>query len=363
MHKAVIVRAKRTPIGRKGGLLKNVDVDGLARPVLQHVSAGIEDDVCDVILGNVVGPGGNVARLCALDAGLPLSVTGMTIDRQCSAGLEAIRTACYFVQGGAGECYIAGGVESASRSPFPHRARFAPDALGDPEMGEAAELVAEKYGVSRERQDALALASYERSWRAHEAGVFAEELVPVGLVREDEVFGRKREMRRLVERAKPVFVSGGTVTAANSCGVNDGAGAVVVMSERMAEARGLAPVLRFVDSEVTGVDPRYPGIAPVPAVRRLLARNGLGVNEIDQVELNEAFAAKVAACVQELGLREDRLNVHGGAIAIGHPYGASGAILVTRLYFEALRNPETQYFLAAMGSGGGIGTAVLFEKV
>jgi acetyl-CoA C-acetyltransferase len=363
MDRAVIVRAKRTPVCRKGGLLKAVALPALALPVLRHLSAGLEDHVSDVFLGNIVGPGGNVARLCALHAGLPLSVPGMTIDRQCSAGLEAVRTACHFVQGGAGSCYIAGGVESSSRSPLPRRARFSPEAIGDPDMGEAAELVASKYGISREQQDDYALSSYARTWKAHEEGVFAEEIVPVDGCAVDEALTRRRDVERIVKRAKPAFVSGGTVTAVNSCGVNDGASGVVVMSERLARELSMEPVLRFVDSEVSGVDPHYPGIAPVAAIRRLLARRGLGMEAIDLVEINEAFAAKAVACARELGIPRERMNVRGGAIALGHPYGASGGMLVTRMFYEAKRRGGRRYFLAAMGSGGGIGEAVLFERV
>ncbi len=336
----------------------------LAAPLLQHLGRGIEDKVDDVILGNVVGPGGNVARLSALEAGLPFSVTGMTIDRQCSAGLEAIRMACYLTQGGAGQCYIAGGVESTSTSPYPTRAQFSPDSIGDPDMGVAAEYVAREYGITREMQDEYALISYKRSWEAYEKGLYKQEILESGQFEMDEEFLRPRNMERLVKRAKAVFVQeNGTVTAANSCGIHDGACAVLVMEETLANQLDFQPVLRFIDSQVSGVHPHYPGIAPVPAIQELLKRNRLTIEDIGLVEINEAFASKIVACTQELSIPYEKLNVRGGALTLGHPYGASGAILVTRLFYEVQRRKDVKYVLAAIGSGGGIGITILFEVV
>ncbi|WP_065408843.1 acetyl-CoA C-acyltransferase [Pseudobacillus wudalianchiensis] len=360
----MIVKAKRTPIGKKSGALKAWPPHELAAPLLQHLAKGIELEVNDVILGNIVGPGGNVARLASLQADLPLSVPGLTIDRQCSAGLEAIRMACYFVQGGAGKVYIAGGTESTSTSPFPARARFSPDHIGDPDMGMAAEYVAQDYAITREEQDEWTKISCERSWKAFEEGIYAPEIIQMGSLRSDEEFYKRRDIEKLAKRAKAVFQrEGGTVTAVNSCGIHDGASAVLVMEEQTALAHQLQPVIRFVDSQVAGVHPHYPGIAPVPAIQQLLARNHLTIEDIDLIEINEAFAVKIAACARELGIPAHKLNVRGGALTLGHPYGASGAILVTRLFYEMQRRPEARYTIAALGSGGGVGTAVLFEAI
>ena len=363
IKRAVIVQAKRTPIGKIGGILQNIQPYEMVAPLLQHLTYGMEEKIEEVILGNVVGPGGNVARVAALEAGLPLSVTGITIDRQCSAGLEAIRMACYLVQGGAGSCYIAGGVESTSTSPFPSRARFSPDKIGDPDMGIAAENVAEKYSISKEMQDEFALLSYQRSWEAFEKGYFNQEILQIEDFYQDEVFVKKRKMKELLNRAKPIFKKNGTVTAANSCGIHDGASAVLVMEENMALKNGFQPILRFLDSEVSGVHPNYPGAAPIPAIQDLLKRNQLTIEDIDLVEINEAFSSKIVACMKELSIPYEKLNVCGGALTIGHPYGASGSIMVTRLFYEVQRRKDIKYVLAAIGSGGGIGVTVLFEVI
>lgn len=359
---AVIVQAKRTPIGKKDGLFKDVNPEELAAPLLGNLASGLSSHIEEVILGNVVGPGGNIARFSALEAGLPLSIPGMTIDRQCSAGLEAIRTACLFIRAGAGSCYIAGGVESPSTSLFPKRAQFSPKTIGDPDMIVGAENVARKYALTKEVQDAYALKSYERSWNAFEKGFYKEEIIAVNEVTTDEVFDRKRPMERLLKRAKPlVDVDNGTVTAANSCGIQDGAAAVVVMDEELAKELGLKGVLRFVDSEVVGIHPNYPGLSPVPAIEKILSRNELTVEDIDLFEINEAFASKIVACTEALNIPYEKMNVSGGALTTGHPYGASGAILVTRLFYEVQRRKGIRYVIAAIGSAGGVGLAVLFE--
>ncbi|CAH2715011.1 Putative acetyl-CoA C-acetyltransferase YhfS [Neobacillus rhizosphaerae] len=343
-------------------MLQTLQPHELAAPVLRQLAVEIEEKVADVILGNVTGPGGNIGRLSALEAGLPLSVPGLMLDRQCSAGLEAIRLACYFIQGGAGLCYIAGGVESTSTSPFQKRARFSPDSIGDPDMLEAAEYVAQTYGISKWQQDEFALLSYERSWDAFEKGLYAEEIIPVSNWDKDEELFKKRNMEALIKRAKPIVsIENGTVTAANSCRIHDAAAAALVMEEETAHLLGFQPVLRFVDSEVAGVHPFYPGAAPIPAIKALLERNALTMEDIDLIEINEAFASKIVACARELSIPYEKLNVSGGALTIGHPYGASGAILVTRLFYEVQRRKEVKCVLAAIGSGGGIGIAVLFE--
>ncbi|WP_141604386.1 acetyl-CoA C-acyltransferase [Terrilactibacillus laevilacticus] len=363
MNKAVIVRAKRSPIGRKDGALKKVNPQDLVAPLLKICSQDLENRIDDVVLGNIVGPGGNLARLATLTARLPDSIPGMTIDRQCSAGLEAIRTACYFIQGGAGQCYLAGGTESTSLSPFKERAQFSPLEMGDPDMGVAAEYVAEHYNITREAQDEYALLSYQRSQESFEQRYFDCEILKRPELLVDECFIKKRPMDRLIRRAKPVFKENGTITAANSCGINDGACVTTIMEEQMAIELGFTPVLRFVDSCVSGVHPFYPAIAPVPAIKTLLKRNDLAISDIDLFEMNEAFAVKIVACSRELEIPIEKLNIRGGALTMGHPYGASGAILVTRLFYEAQRREDLNYVVAAIGSGGGVGIAVLFEVV
>ncbi|MBB6447217.1 acetyl-CoA C-acyltransferase [Bacillus benzoevorans] len=363
MKQAVIVAAKRTPVARQNGALRHLPAEKLAAPILTALSSGVEERVDDVILGNVVGPGGNIARLSVLEAGLPFSVPGVTLDRQCSAGLEAIRMACLFIRAGAGSCYAAGGVESVSTSPFPERARFSPDSIGDPDMGVAAEYVAEKFAITRNMQDEYALLSWQRGRDAFLTGLYEDEILPLAGLSQDEVWQRERNMEKLVQRAGSAFVKNGTVTAANSCGIHDGASAVLVMEEGLAQELGYKPVLRFVDSQVSGVHSYYPAYAPVPAIGELLQRNGLTIEDVDLFEINEAFAAKIAVCAQELSIPYEKINVRGGALTIGHPYGASGAVLVTRLFYEVQRRPQARYVVAAIGSGGGVGVAVLFEAV
>ncbi|MFD3445654.1 acetyl-CoA C-acyltransferase [Microbacteriaceae bacterium 4G12] len=361
MNRAVVVRAKRTPIGKLQGIWKDHSVEKLAAPILAHIGRGIED-IDDVILGNVVGPGGNVARLSALEAGLSYAVPGMTIDRQCGAGLEAIRIACHLIQGGAGTCYIAGGVESVSTSLFEKRARFSPEHIGDPDMGLAAEYVAKRYQITREMQDAYAHISYTRTLAALEKGYIQEEIVPVSHITGDETIKQGINYERIIKRTRPAFMQEGTVTAGNSCGVNDGACALLIMEEGQAKKLGYQPVLRFIDSAVAGVDPHFPGSGPIYAVRKLLQKSKLTIEDIDCIEMNEAFASKIVACARELNISYDKLNVNGGAIALGHPYGASGAMLVTRLFYHVQR-AQAKYVIATLGIGGGIGLALLFEKV
>jgi acetyl-CoA C-acetyltransferase len=363
MKRAVIVNAKRTAIGKQNGIFKNYSPEQLASYVIRDLVENLNAPINDILLGNAVGPGGNIARLSALQSGQPFTTPGITIDRQCGSGLEAIRLACHLVQGGAGDIFIAGGVESTSTSPYERRARFSPKHIGDPDMGIAAENVAEKYGITREMQDEFALLSYERSYESLRKGYFSDELVQMeGIPMRDEGLKPELNYKRMLKRVPPSFKNNGTVTAGNSCGINDGAAAVLVMSEEKASELNLQPVLRFVDSAVIGTDPNYPATGPIPAATKILTKHHLTIKDIDLIEINEAFAVKIALFAREFSISYDKVNPEGGAIAIGHPYGASGAILVTRLFHEAKRyNPR--YMLSTIGIGGGLGIAALWESV
>ena len=388
MAEAVILSAVRTPVGRYGGGLAQVRPDDLAA---HAVAAAVEragvppGEIEDVYLGcaNQAGEDNrNVARMAALLAGLPEEVAGVTVNRLCASGLSAVVSACHAVRAGDGELFVAGGVESMSRAPlvmakaeraYPRGNRTVWDTtLGwrfpNPQleamfplesMGETGENVAERWRISREEQDAFALESQRRHAAAQEAGRFADELVPVGELDRDE-HPRPDTNAEKLAALEPAFRSGGTVTAGNSSGVNDGAAALVVASEEKAEALGVQPLGRFVGSAVAGVDPRVMGIGPIPAVRKLLARVGIDASEIDLVELNEAFASQSLEVIRELGLDHAMVNVNGGAIAIGHPLGMSGARLVVSLLHE-LRRRGGRYGLATLCVGVGQGQAAIFS--
>ena len=321
----------------------------------------------------------SLARMAALLAGLPDSVAGVTLNRLCASGLSAVVSAAHAIRAGDGELFVAGGVESMSRAPlvqakpeygdgsqwdttlgwrFPNPRMEAMFPLES--MGETGENVAERYGVTREEQDAFALESQRRWAAAQEEGRFAEQVVPVGEVDRDE-HPRPDTNAEKLAALKPAFREGGSLTAGNSSGLNDGAAALVLASEEKARELGVEPLGRFVASAVAGVDPRYMGIGPVPAVRKLLARTGLEVADLDLVELNEAFASQSLEVIRELGLDPGRVNVNGGAIAIGHPLGMSGARLVVGLLHE-LRRREGRYGLATLCVGVGQGQAAVFER-
>ena len=390
MSRAVILSAVRTPIGRYGGALSGVRPDDLAAIAVRAAvdRAGVDPaQIEDVYLGcaNQAGEDNrDVARMAVLLAGLPQSVAGVTMNRLCASGLAAVVSACHAVVAGDGDLFVAGGVESMSRAPlvtgkpdkaFPRGDRTMYDTtLGwrfpNPRMeamfplesmGETGENVAEQCGVSRQDQDAFALRSQRRWAEAQAAGRFADELVAVGEVEVDEHPRPDTSAERLAD-LKPIFRQGGSVTAGNSSGINDGAAALVIASEERAAALGAEPLGRFCASAVVGVDPRVMGIGPIPAVRKLLGRAGVGVEEIDLVELNEAFASQSVAVVRELGLDPERVNVNGGAIALGHPLGMSGARLVVSLLHE-LRRRQGRYGIATLCVGVGQGQAALFERV
>jgi 3-oxoadipyl-CoA thiolase len=384
VSRAVVLSAVRTPVGRYGGALAGVRPDDLAATA---ISAAVErsgvpaGEIEDVHFGcaNQAGEDNrNVARMAALLAGLPDSVAGVTLNRLCASGLSAVAAACHAVVAGDGDLFVAGGVESMSRAPlvmakpdkaFPRGDQVVYDTtLGwrfpNPRleamfplesMGETGENVAERYGVSREEQDAFGLRSQQRWAAAQEAGRFADEVVAVDGLDHDE-HPRPDTSAEKLASLRPAFREGGTVTAGNSSGINDGAAALVIASEEKAREFGV-----FVGSAVAGVDPRVMGIGPVPAVRRLLARAGIEVGDVDLVELNEAFASQSLVVIRELGLDEEKVNVNGGAIALGHPLGMSGARLVVSLLHE-LRRRGGRYGLATLCVGVGQGQAALFER-
>jgi 3-oxoadipyl-CoA thiolase len=386
---AVILAGVRTPVGRYGGALSDHRPDDLAALAIAAAveRAGVEaGEIEDVYFGcaNQAGEDNrNVARMAALLAGLPETVAGMTVNRLCASGLSAVVSACHAIRAGEGELFVAGGVESMTRAPLvmakPDRAyergdrtvwdttlgwRFPNPRLEEKfpleSMGETGENVAERWSVSREDQDAFALESQRRHAAAAEAGRFRDELVSVDGIDADEHPRADTTLEKL-SSLKPAFRKGGTVTAGNSSGLNDGAAALVVASQEKARELGLEPLGRFVASAVAGVDPRVMGIGPIPAVRKALARAGIEVADLDLVELNEAFASQSLHVIRELGLDPGRVNVNGGAIAVGHPLGMSGARLVVTLLHELGRRGG-RYGLATLCVGIGQGQAAVFER-
>jgi 3-oxoadipyl-CoA thiolase len=403
MPEALIIDAVRTPIGRYGGALARVRPDDLAARAIEAAVQrnGIDPATVDeVVFGATNGAGEdnrNVARMASLIAGLPVEVPGVTVNRLCASGLEAVNQAARMVKLGEADLVLAGGVESMTRAPFVHLKPEQPFQRGPVEsvdttigwrfvnprlaerhstesMGETAENVAQRYEVTRADQDAFALRSHQRAVQATESGRLARELVAVEApaangrrgsepvtVEVDEGPRPDTSLEKL-SKLRPIFRDGGSVTAGNASPVNDGAACVVIASERGAERLGRKPLARIVAAAAAGVDPAFMGIGPVPATRRALERAGLAVDELDLIELNEAFAAQSLACIRELGLPEDRVNVNGGAIAIGHPLGASGARLVGTLAHE-LDDRGARFGLATLCIGVGMGLATIVEAV
>ncbi|WP_019121594.1 thiolase family protein [Brevibacillus massiliensis] len=399
MNTPVIVDALRTPIGRYGGGLKDVRPDDLGALVIRKLLERNPIDpksIDDVIFGcaNQAGEDNrNVARMSLLLAGVPVDVPGVTVNRLCGSGLEAVNQTALAIKAGAGQVYIAGGTESMTRSPLvmmkPGTAfqrgnqqlvdttlgwRLVNDKMVEMyppiSLGETAENVAEQYQISREDQDAFALRSQQNYARALAEGKWEAEIVPV------EIRGRKGEVTLFerdehprpettmeqLQKLKPAFKADGTVTAGNSSGLNDGACALLVMEQKAAEAAGLKPRARIVASAVAGVDPSVMGIGPVPATRKVLKQAGLTIDQIDLFEFNEAFAAQAVASVRELGVNPELVNVNGGAIALGHPLGCSGARILTTLLYEMERR-DARYGLAAMCIGVGQGIATIIERM
>jgi 3-oxoadipyl-CoA thiolase len=385
VNRAVVLSAVRTPVGRYGGALSHIRPDDLAAAAIAAAveRAGVAPgEIEDVYFGaaNQAGEDNrNVARMGLLLAGLPESVAGVTVNRLCASGLSAVVSSCHAVAAGDGDLFVAGGVESMSRAPLviakPDKAfprgdqtvydttlgwRFPNSRLAEmfplETMGETGENVAERWGISREEQDEFALRSQQR-WAAAD---FSDELVAVDGVERDE-HPRPDTTPDKLAGLKPAFRRDGTVTAGNSSGINDGAAALVIASEEKARELNAEPLGAFVGSAVAGVDPRVMGIGPIPAVRKLLARTGIGAGDLDVVELNEAFASQSLVVIRELGLDAEKVNVNGGAIAIGHPLGMSGARLVVTLLHE-LRRRRGRYGLATLCVGVGQGQAALFER-
>ena len=402
MNEAWIIAALRTPVGRYGGALKDIRPDDLAAHIIRALVERTvinPADIADVYLGcaNQSGEDNrNVARMASLLAGLPVEAPGVTVNRLCGSGLEAVNQAARAAMLGDGELFVAGGVESMTRAPFvfgkPEAAfsrqppqvfdstigwRFTNPRLAEMghtlSLGETAEKVAERYGITREAQDQFALRSQQCAAEAIRAGRFADEMVPVripdsrslkdsgNLVATDE-HPRPDTTLEALAKLKPAFKPGGTVTAGNSSGINDGAAALLIATPEAARQRGLTPMARIVSVAVAGVDPSTMGMGPVPATHKALARAGLTVADLDLIELNEAFASQSIACIQQLGLDSAKVNVNGGAIALGHPLGASGARILTTLVHE-LRRRGGRYGLATMCIGVGQGIATIVEAL
>jgi 3-oxoadipyl-CoA thiolase len=398
MREAVIIDAVRTPIGKFNGALKDVRADDLAAHVIRElIDRNLFDHslVEDVYMG-CTNQGGednrNVARMALLLAGMPQSVPGVTVNRLCASGLEAINQAAAAIHSNLGDVFIAGGTESMTRAPYvmmkpqlggmrdnqvlhdttigwrlvnPALAKMYPPIS----LGETAENVAARYGVSREAQDEFALASQSKADKAIASGRFQNEIVPVTILQRKgepvifatDEFPRADTTIEKLAKLKPSFKEGGTVTAGNSSGINDGASALLIMEKQTAERLGLVPIARILTSAVAGVDPSYMGIGPVPATQKALQRAGLSVADLDLIEMNEAFASQSVACARELGFDMEKVNVNGGAIALGHPLGCSGARIMTTLVHE-MQKRDCRYGLATMCVGVGQGIATIIEK-
>jgi 3-oxoadipyl-CoA thiolase len=392
-----VIDAVRTPMGRFGGALAEVRPDDMAAHVIRALleRTSVPGDAVDDVLWGAANQAGednrNVARMALLLAGLPVEVPGATVNRLCGSGLEAVNSGYRQIRAGEATVVVAGGSESMTRAPFVLAKagrpfdrnaeiydtslgwRFVNPALearyGSHAMGETAEIVAREHGVAREDQDAFALESHRRAVAARDEGRFKNEIVAVEIPRRkgDPMVVDADEPPRPDTSAeklgalRPAFADQGTVTAGNSSGINDGAAAVLLASEKAVERYGLEPMARIVTSAVAGVEPRVMGLGPVPATRKALERARLGVDDLDLIELNEAFAAQTLACIRELELPIERVNVNGGAIALGHPLGCSGARILTTLVHE-LRRREGRYGLATMCIGVGQGIATVVER-
>lgn len=389
-QKVYILSACRTAIGSFGGSLKDIPAVRLGETVLREAiaRAGIEPGQIDeVLMGNVIqaGLGQNPARQAMIYAGIPVETPAMTLNKVCGSGLEAVNLAASMIRAGDAQCLAVGGMENMSAAPYClNSARFGyrmndgalkdtmiTDALLDVynnyHMGITAENVAERYGVTREMQDAFAASSQQKCEAAQAAGKFADEIVPVTVkVKKAEVVFDRDEFPRAgvtaesLAKLKPAFKrDGGTVTAGNASGINDGAAALIVASEEFVQKHALKPIAEFVAGTSAGVDPAIMGVGPVFAIRKLLAKTGMTMDDIDLIEANEAFAAQSVAVANELGFDMQKVNVNGGAIALGHPVGASGARILVTLIYEMLRRADAKAGLATLCVGGGMGVAAI----
>lgn len=388
MREAVIVSAVRTPIGRFRGSLAPVPAHTLGSLVVREAvkRAGIAPDTVDeVIFANLMNHEyNNIARMVALDAGLPMQVPGITLDRQCGSSLNALAYAAILIQAGYGDVMVVGGVESDSWRPYvmekPAMAyqfqppsflapRFAPEEIGDPPMGITAENLAERYQLSRQELDEFSVNSHQKAAKAWSEGRFDEQIIPVEVplgrgrtewFKRDEILREDSTVDSLA-RLSPAFKKGGMVTAGNSSAMSDGAAALVVMEKQLALQQEREILAVFKGYTAVGVDPNYMGIGPVPAIRKLLQQTGTSLEDIDLIELNEAFAAQSIPCIRELGLDMNKVNVNGGAIALGHPLAGTGAVLATKLVYE-LKRREARRGMIAFCCGGGQGVALLMER-
>lgn len=386
-RKAVIISAARTPVGRMGGNLKKFEGYQLGAIAVKEAvkRSGIAPhEIVEVYMGNAEGAPGNLGRCIALEAGLPQSVPGIQLDRQCASGLEAINMAAAMIESGHGDVYVAGGAESETNNPyFMSKSKRAysysypsfsyvmmvPPGFEGNDMGETAEKVLDMYpDITREDLDRFAYESHQKAKRAIESGVFKEQIVPVSfknkgkevIIDTDEDPTADSTLEDLAN-ARAVFRKNGRVTAGNSCPQNDAGAAVVVVSEEKAKELGKKPLLEIVDFASAGLDPGVMGLGPIYAVQKLLKKTGVSLDQIELIELNEAFASQSIACIRELGLDPARVNPNGGAIALGHPLGATGAFLTTKAAY-AMQNAEREYCIVTMCVGGGEGAAALFRR-
>jgi len=392
MKKVVIVEALRTPIGKFGGKLKNISAVDLGAKVIKAVLEKTKipkEEINEVIFGNVLqaGLGQNPARQAAIKAGIPEEVPAVTINKVCGSGLKTVNLAAQAIKAGDGDIYVVGGMESMSQAPYVNQKNRWGAKMGnfkmvdtmindglfcafnEYHMGITAENVAEKWNLSREAQDEFSAISQQRAEKAMEEGRFQDEIVPVEIPQrrgENEIFSKDEGPRQGVTKESlanlsPVFKKDGTVTAGNASGINDGAAALIVMSKEKAEKLGLEILAEIVSYASAGVDPKIMGTGPIPATRKALSKINLGIDDLDLIEANEAFASQSLAVIEELNLNTDIVNVNGGSIALGHPIGASGArILITLLYEMKKRNSKTG--LATLCIGGGQGTATVVKR-
>lgn len=390
LKEAVIVSAVRTPIAKYAGALSGYEGYQLGGLVVKEAvkRAGIDPkEITEVYMGNAEGAPGDLGRVVALQAGLPLEIPGIQLDRQCASGLETINMAAAMIESGHGEIYVAGGAESMTNNPYfmtktkrPNQYFPLPEFFtvmmsppeseyGNPDMGVTAENVLDEYPISREKLDEFAAESHKKALDAISRGEFKEQILPVEIkVKREKVMFDTDECPRegvsveSLSKLKPIFKKDGFVTAGNACPTNDAAAAVVIMSKEKADSLGLKPLLKVVDFASAGLDPRTMGFGPIPAVTKLLKKTGVKIEDIGIVEINEAFASQAIACVEKLGLPKEIVNPNGGAIALGHALGATGAVLTTKLAY-ALPKTGKKYGIVTMCVGGGEGSAALFELV